>query len=141
MFFLFSGEGESNIQMMLPPDHISWDSNPEPCDILPNIGASNNSQQSVTHNNWALEYSFKCEICGAAFMNKFHLGRHRVKHSPETLTCSKCSKKFANKKYLKQHMRVVHESRTFKCRGCNQLFQTKQTMKQHQARCKNVVAP
>ncbi|XP_013856320.1 PR domain zinc finger protein 15 [Austrofundulus limnaeus] len=60
------------------------------------------------------KYIHPCEICGRIFNSIGNLERHKIIHTGvRSHCCDKCSKSFARKDMLKEHLRVHDDNRDF----------------------------
>lgn len=67
-----------------------------------------------------------CENCGAGFLNKHLLMKHREKHLINKLKCKNCDKVFVKKSQLKYHTEIIHKGKQRvkmkKCPHCSENF-------------------
>lgn len=79
---------------------------------------------------------FKCDHCGAKFMERHHFEGHLRGHTGEKLKCNSCNKEFLHKESLKRHQKSCNNSTPkehvgFTCEQCNQKFARKDELKDH----------
>ena len=67
-----------------------------------------------------------CETCGAGFLTKYLLIRHRDIHINKTIKCKYCELVFSKNGQLKYHIAIVHKGKTRvqlkKCSKCAETF-------------------
>uniref|UniRef100_A0A1A9VYU3 C2H2-type domain-containing protein n=1 Tax=Glossina austeni TaxID=7395 RepID=A0A1A9VYU3_GLOAU len=80
----------------------------------------------------------KCELCGAAFKDKYVLQRHVIRHSGQKEhACPKCPKKFYTRMELKLHDRRHTGERSYLCMFCGKSFVTSSEFNGHLQRHEN----
>ncbi|KAK7080818.1 hypothetical protein SK128_020995 [Halocaridina rubra] len=78
------------------------------------------------------ERAFKCDVCGAKFVQRVHLATHMKTHSDvKEHQCNVCGKRFALKSTLSHHYRIHTGEKPYKCNVCSKEFVQMSTMKQH----------
>lgn len=94
---------------------------------------------------------FKCDFCPKDFKRMINLTRHlnrfhrnkfkqkqqgkenpKINSKTKTINCIICSKIFATKFKLTQHMRTLHHKVHLLCEICKKVFKTKENLAQHQ---------
>ena len=78
---------------------------------------------------------FKCEECGAAFVQKGHLDAHmKHKHSDErNYVCNfeDCGKAFKSEQALNNHKKSHSDEKLHQCRYCPKAYKTNQNLQTH----------
>ena len=82
------------------------------------------------------EKKFSCDICSAAFREKYNLKEHvkNIHCSEVTVpihSCLECNKEFKRKGTLRIHVRDVHSDQKFICPICANEFSSTRSLKQH----------
>ena len=73
-----------------------------------------------------------CADCGAGYPYLSELTRHAAVHNTVLpYPCTRCEKRFAQKKSLKRH-EVLHDETTFKCNFCDKVCESKDRLYSHQ---------
>ena len=77
--------------------------------------------------------SVECPVCGVSFPGKRPLKKHmkELHLGPEENTCNICNKKFSQKGYLKQHLKIHMGRLQIRCEFCDKGFLTKSDLKRH----------
>jgi hypothetical protein len=58
---------------------------------------------------------FTCDICSRTFAKKFDLKEHMKVHSGQVFSCAPCGKEFTTSRSLKRHTLSLHEGKVHKC--------------------------
>lgn len=76
---------------------------------------------------------FQCDLCHKVFQNRNRINTHMetVHLKKQTFCCTQCSKGFAIKQHLKDHIRDIHDSPTFACDYCTKVFSNRPRLQQH----------
>jgi len=93
-----------------------------------------NRENLRCHKKIHKEPEFKCpkEGCGKAFVMKYVLKKHILRHEGlEKYPCQVCDKVFVKKIYLKNHMDRHMNNRRFPCDECGKKFYNKETLATH----------
>jgi KRAB domain-containing zinc finger protein len=92
---------------------------------------SNTMQQNLKERNSKKVIS--CTICTKLFANVSSLKMHmRVHSSEKPHTCPQCKESFSRSSYLRSHLRRVHTGdTTFACSICTKIFGDSQQLQRH----------
>ncbi|XP_063544006.1 zinc finger protein 454-like isoform X13 [Cydia strobilella] len=67
-----------------------------------------------------------CETCGAGFLNKYFLLKHKETHLDNKFNCKECTAVFGKKSQLKYHTKIIHKGqervKPKKCPQCDETF-------------------
>ena len=105
------------------------------CDTL--VAAANWVRHQRTHSaRMTVKLPFPCESCGANFSRSSQLKRHHYrKHTPGAAAshqCEQCSKAYAVKENLLDHVRDVHRQMTSRtCPHCQHHFSRPVRLREH----------
>ncbi|XP_059192784.1 zinc finger protein 879-like [Centropristis striata] len=82
--------------------------------------------------------SFQCEICEKAYMRKYHLQKHLMKHTGNkphlsfgTFKCGICGKVFNSLSVLNSHLRTHSGEKPYFCNTCGKSYSHKSTLIVH----------
>lgn len=62
-----------------------------------------------------------------------HIARHRSTHLEKKISCENCEEKFANKEYLKRHIKQRHLKEVKLCEHCGRSFSNPSLLTRHKA--------
>ena len=97
-------------------------------------------EQKINPKEEILTHDFTCKICNEKFISTSskeflaHIQSHSVNplnENNDKIPCELCNKTFANKYYLKAHIKRAHSQVTFKCGQCEATFKAKYNLKLH----------
>ncbi|KAF4517941.1 hypothetical protein B566_EDAN005308 [Ephemera danica] len=82
--------------------------------------------------SWRDDVEFKCNICSKTFARKDNLRQHLVIHSGEkSFKCDKCPQSFSRASDLKVHYRIHTAEKPLQCHFCSQLFRESSNFRKH----------
>jgi len=88
----------------------------------------------VSPSSMGSKSDYECETCSKSFASRQGLQNHvqTVHLKKRTFECSECFKKFSANGSLKRHIETVHRGeRKFECNFCGKLFALKHHLKNH----------
>uniref|UniRef100_A0A131YLU2 KRAB domain-containing zinc finger protein n=1 Tax=Rhipicephalus appendiculatus TaxID=34631 RepID=A0A131YLU2_RHIAP len=97
------------------------------------LGTSENASGSSRKNAQGnANVSYKCDVCGRCFTNKYVFIRHQTVHTGEMRhQCKTCGRCFGRSCSLKRHQTVHTGERPHACPVCGQKFANRTTLNQH----------
>lgn len=93
-------------------------------DSEPNKIKSNNSSSSKVKN-------FKCDTCGEVFDNFNKCNDHKKTHGKQRYQCPTCSKWFAKRYHMKNHMEIHLGNRNYECVTCHKKYSNPGNLDRH----------
>jgi uncharacterized C2H2 Zn-finger protein len=73
----------------------------------------------------------KCKDCSEECPDKEALKKH-MKDVRHALSCTICTKCFASRRSVLEHVQLCHSEAKFKCHACNREFKWKRSLRRHQ---------
>lgn len=105
------------------------------CHICQDCGEKFAAEQFLKQHIFRQHTPVPCGECGKILSNKTQLNRHeKVAHTPDHLKkyqCPYCSKGFASKPHLDDHINIHTGVAPHKCKHCSAAFKSKGNMYQH----------
>ncbi|XP_052872216.1 zinc finger protein 431-like [Anopheles cruzii] len=77
------------------------------------------------------EKPFMCQVCSKTFYAARYLLRHMDVHNKDQNQCPQCSRKFARKSSLVEHIRTHTGEKPFTCKVCDKAFHTTNNLRLH----------
>lgn len=78
------------------------------------------------------EASYKCEVCGKGFFDRYKLARHGIAHSDHRpYKCDKCDMSFKTNPQLIKHATKHSDEKPFACDECGQCFRHSNLLSAH----------
>ncbi|XP_021924553.1 zinc finger protein 112-like isoform X3 [Zootermopsis nevadensis] len=98
---------------------------------LSDNGSKMNENAVKNKNTQIVGQTYKCEICGSSFPEKWKLVGHQHMHPREPVKCEICNKSFSHKGALNKHRRLHTEEKRYKCNSCSKCFTKKSHLDRH----------
>ncbi|XP_022645299.1 zinc finger protein OZF-like isoform X2 [Varroa destructor] len=91
-----------------------------------------NNKRLLEHTKRQHGEVHKCSICSKILATKVTLEAHeRLHRNEKQFACDQCGKAFADKNYLREHLKR-HKGRTFPCGQCDKQLATKSSLRAHE---------
>ena len=77
---------------------------------------------------------YECGTCGRMYEQRGSFKRHLLSHTVGVYSCPKCTKLFASKAFLRNHIRAKHqhvEKPIFLCHKCGNAYNNKKHLVRH----------
>ena len=114
-------------------EHFGISNQPLPI-TLPNSNKQSSEKcvSSKLFNDSAMKKKFCCDVCSKTFASKRTLKDHMLIHNSDKMfKCLICAKMFHRKTSIREHVKLHHKGKQHKCDVCGKSFAKKTCLKRH----------